>query len=73
MATLKKINLSTVISYPIKAAVDKHCKAKGLKLQYFVEEALTEKLEDILDIEDYQKRKDEPSFSLDEVLKELKK
>lgn len=65
--------LSTVIDADIKKAATAYCIAHGLKLQYLIEQALLERLEDAVDLEAYQKRKNEETFSLEEVLKEYKK
>ncbi len=66
-------SLSTVIDARVKKALSDYCKRRGLKLRYVVEEALVEQLEDEIDLEAYHKRKDEETFTLDEVLAGHKK
>lgn len=64
--------LSTIIDFDIKEALVTFCKQNGLKLRYFIEQALVEKLEDEIDIRAYNKRKNEETFSLEEVLADSK-
>ncbi len=56
----------------MKQAVEDICKARGLKMNRFIEEALIDKLEELEDIEDLKKLLCEPSRPLAEILKELK-
>jgi hypothetical protein len=65
--------LSTIIDARVKKALSDYCKRRGLKLRFVIEEALVEKLEDEIDLEAYCKRKDEETFTLDEVLSERKR
>jgi len=68
----KSTTLSTIISSEVKEAATNYCKKRGLKLRYFIEEALLERLEDEIDIEAYKQRKDEDLIPLDQVLKKQK-
>ena len=65
--------LSTVIDVRVKDAITSFCKRRGIKLRYLVEQALIEQLEDEIDLEAYRSRRDEETFSLEEILKGLKK
>jgi len=65
--------LSTIIDARVKDAITKFCKRRGIKLRYLVEQALIEQLEDEIDLEAYQARRDEETFSLEEILKGLNK
>lgn len=65
----KESTLSTLISSEVKKSLTSYCKAKGLKIRNFIEDALVEKLEDEIDIESYYQRKDEEEFSFDDVFK----
>ena len=47
------------------------CEAKGFKLSHFVEEALLDKLEEVVDVRELAKLRREPSKPLSEVLKAL--
>ena len=49
------------------------CKRRGIKLRYMIEQALIEQLEDEIDLEAYRARRDEETFSLEEVLAGLDK
>jgi hypothetical protein len=60
--------LSTVIDSRVKDALVSFCKRRGIKLRYMIEQALIEQLEDEIDLEAYEARKDEETISLEEVL-----
>jgi len=64
--------LATRVDIRVKQAVEDICKARGLKMNRFIEEALIDKLEELEDIEDLKKLRCEPSRPLAEILKELK-
>lgn len=63
--------LSTVIDVRVKDAITSFCKRRGIKLRYLVEQALIEQLEDEIDIEAFHERRNEETFSLEEVLSGL--
>lgn len=65
--------LSTVIDANVKRAVTHFCKRRGLKLQYLVEQALVEQLEDEIDLEAYHARRDEETVALGKILSERRK
>ena len=65
--------LSTVIDARVKDAITSFCKRRGIKLRYMVEQALIEQLEDEIDLEAYRERRDEQTFSLEEILEGLNK
>ena len=67
------VQLATRIDGRIKAAVEKYCEARGLKMNRFIEEALLDKLEELEDAEDIKRIRREPTRPLEEVLDELKK
>lgn len=60
--------LSTIIDARVKNAVTEFCKQRGIKVRYLVEQALIEQLEDEIDLGEYQRRRDEERFTLEEVL-----
>lgn len=60
--------LSTSIDPDVKKALNAYCKRRGLKVQHVVESAILEQLEDEIDLEAYHQRKNEKTFSLEEVL-----
>ena len=64
----KTAPLSTVIDARVKRALSHYCKRNGLKLAYVIERAIVEQLEDEIDLESYLERKDEETFSLEDVL-----
>lgn len=60
--------LSTVIDSRVKEALVSFCKRRGIKLRYMIEQALIEQLEDEIDLEAFEARKNEETVSLEEVL-----
>jgi len=60
------------IDLRLKKALDDICKARGLVINHFIQEALIDKLEELEDIEDLKKIRHEPTRPLSDVLKELK-
>ncbi len=60
--------LSTVIDARVKDALVSFCKRRGIKLRYMIEQALIEQLEDEIDLEAYEARKNEETVSLEDVL-----
>lgn len=69
----KIVILSTAIDARVKKAAASFCKRRGLKLQYFVEQALVEQLEDEIDLEAYHSRRAEETVPLEKVLAGRKK
>jgi hypothetical protein len=68
----KLTSISTNIDSELKKALTTFCKKKGLKIQSFIEAAIVEQLEDLVDIEAYHSRKDEETIPLEELLKKYK-
>jgi hypothetical protein len=63
--------LATRIDSRVKKAIEQTCKARGLKIGHFVENALIDKLEELADIEDIQKIRREPTRPLTDVIRDL--
>jgi uncharacterized protein (DUF1778 family) len=55
----------------LKRAVDEACRARGVKLTRFVQEALLDKLEEIADAEDVPRLRREPSRPLRQLIRDL--
>ena len=70
---MSKVTLSTIVSSEVKRAVTEYCKRRGLKLQFLVELALIEQLEDEMDLEAYFERREEPIIPLRTVMNGVKK
>jgi hypothetical protein len=47
----KQTSFSTTISSETKSLLERYCKARGIKMNHFVESAIMEKLEDQMDSE----------------------
>lgn len=65
--------LSTVIDSRVKDAVTELCRRRGIKMRYLIEKALVEQLEDEIDLEAYEGRRNEETYSLEEILNGLEK
>lgn len=65
--------LSTIIDADVKEAIAEYCKRRGLKLRYFIEQALIESMEDAVDLEAYNKRRDEELVDFEDVMSGTKK
>jgi hypothetical protein len=55
----------------LKRAVDEACRARGVKLSRFVQEALLDKLEEIADAEDLPRLRREPTRPLRDIVRDL--
>lgn len=64
--------LATTIDGKVKKAMEEICKARGLKMNRFVEDAILDKIEEIEDIEDLKELRREPSRPLADILGDLK-
>ena len=69
---MEQVQLATRLDKRVKEAVEEVCKARGLKMNRFIEDALIDKLEELEDIDDLKKIRCEPTRPLDEVLRDLK-
>ncbi len=65
--------LAARIDARVKEAVEEYCRAKGLKMNRFIETALLDRLEEIGDIEDVKRLRMEPTRPLKDVLRDLKR
>jgi len=63
--------LATRVDKRVKQAVEEICRARGLKMNRFIEDALIDKIEELEDIEDLKKIRCEPTRPLAEVLRDL--
>jgi hypothetical protein len=63
--------LATRVDKRVKQAVEEICRARGLKMNHFIEEALIDKLEELEDIEELKQLRCEPTRPLSEILEEL--
>ncbi len=65
--------LAARIDARVKKAVEKYCRAKGLKMNRFIESALLDRLEEAEDIEDVKRLRREATKPLAEVVRDLKR
>ena len=63
--------LATRVDTRVKRAVEEVCRARGLKMNRFIEDALIDKLEELEDMEDLKKIRCETSRPLEDVMKDL--
>jgi len=68
---VSSVQISARIDQALKEAIDHYCKAHGIVMNHFIQEALLDKLEELEDIEDLKKIRHEPTRPLSEVLAEL--
>ena len=66
------VQISARIDEALKRAIAEYCKAHGVVMNHFIQEALLERLEELEDIEDLKRIRHEPTRPLSEVLAELK-
>ncbi len=64
--------LATRIDSKVKNALDRVCKAKGVKMNRFIEEAVLDKLEEMGDCKDLQGLRRETFRPLTDIIKDLK-
>jgi uncharacterized protein (DUF1778 family) len=55
----------------LKRAVDEACRARGVTLSRFVQEALLDRLEEIADVEDLPRLRREPTRPLRDLIRDL--
>ena len=65
------VQISARIDKPLKEAIERYCKTRGLVMNHFVQEALLDKLEELEDIEDLKAIRHEPTRPFSDVLAEL--
>ena len=63
--------LATRVDRRVKKAVEEVCRARGLKMNRFIEDALIDKLEELEDMEDLKMIRCEPSRPLEDVVQDL--
>ena len=66
------VQINARIDEVLKEAIEKYCKARGIVMNHFIQEALLDRLEELEDIEELKKIRHEPTRPLGEVLAELK-
>ena len=69
---MKQEQIATRIDARVKKAVGRVCKARGLKMNRFVEDALLDKLEELEDAEDIKRIRFEPTKRISELIADLK-
>jgi len=69
----RQAQLAARIDERVKAAVEEYCRARGLKINRFIETALLDRLEEIEDVEDLRRLRTEPTRPFKDVLRDLKR
>jgi hypothetical protein len=69
---MAQAQLATRIDERVKEAVEKVCKARGQKMNHFIQEALLDKLEELEDLEELKCLRKEPTRPFKDVLRDLK-
>ena len=65
------VQIAVRVDGRLKRAVDEACRARGVKLTRFVQDALLDKLEEIADVEDLPRLKREPTRPLRDLIRSL--
>lgn len=65
------VQISARIDERLKRALDEACRARGIVMNHFIQEAILDRLEELEDIEDLRAIRHEPTRPLAEVLAEL--
>jgi hypothetical protein len=68
---MPQVQLAARIDARVKAAMDRICEARGLKMNRFVEDAIIDRLEELEDVEDLKAIRHEPTRPLADVLRDL--
>ena len=68
---MANVQISARIDPALKRAVDAYCRAHGVVVNHFIQQALLDRLEELADIEDLKKLRHEPTRPFAEVLAEL--
>lgn len=66
------VQISARIDVRVKRVLDKVCRARGIVMNHFIQEALLDRLEELEDVEDLKAIRHEPTRPLADVLAELK-
>ena len=69
---MAQAQLATRIDQRVKAAVERICKARGQRMNHFIQEALLDKLEELEDLEDLKGLRKEPARPFRDVVRDLK-
>ena len=67
-----QVQIAARIDVRVRKAVSAYCKARGLKMSRFLEDALLDKLEEISDAEEISALRREPSRPFEEFVAELR-
>ena len=65
------VQINARIDAALKAALDEYCRARGIVMNHFIQEAIIDRLEELEDIDDLKAIRHEPTRPLSEVLAEL--
>ena len=63
----ENVTFSTTLSAQAKESLSKYCKTRGLKINYFLEEIIWDRLEEEMDIELYNKTDLDDVVSMEEA------
>ena len=66
------VQINARVDESLKMAVEEYCRARGIVMNHFIQEALLDRLEELEDIEDLKSIRHEPTRPLAAVLIELK-
>jgi len=67
-----RVQINVRVDEALNRAVVQFCRSRGLDVSHFVEEALLDRLEELEDIDDLKRIRQEPTRPLADVIRELK-
>jgi hypothetical protein len=68
---MAQAQLATRVDAKVKKAVEQICAARGLKISRFVEDALLDKIEELVDADDVKRIRFETTRPLADVIRDL--
>ncbi len=69
---MAKAQLATKIDANVKQALEEICNERGLKMNRFIEDAILDRIEELEDLGDLRKLRNEKFRSFEDVLADLK-
>ena len=65
------VQINARIDASLKKALEEYCRARGIVMNHFIQEAIIDRLEELEDVEDLKSIRHEPTRPLSEVLAQL--
>ena len=69
---MSTVQINARIDAALKKALEEYCRSRGIVMNYFIQEAIIDRLEELEDVEDLKSIRHEPTRPLSELLAQLK-